>query len=387
MCKPVPYVEDDSQTDEQKAVAKIAHFSSLRKGNSQKRSEETWSDFNVRKFKEMKVNTQNYFMEQMAAKHEENNALPTAAQKTAHEMRKELRMPLSIADDAYDFKATLKTKLQTLFGADRDVGIIVGPVKDESSERCADYVPAATFDDDDDCITYDAAIENDKTDVHVLGSDDSYNVGGILLGSVYVPVVKQSMEDAIAETFRMQCWDAVLKQWDSGQVLSSGEEIVCAVRVGDVGKSVKTIVGSSVSGSVEETLLITYSISLENTYELCEGDTTKYIEVLKNGYFHNVYEVGVVAAVYEALSREDVPDTERKLSAPQGTAREFYCSYHPKNRFTVYCRKGDGSCPDGYEETSDGKCAMSDARLLQNLQCKGDHLLSYYASNAERLCS
>ena len=75
------------------------------------------------------------------------------------------------------------------------MGIIVGPENDQSAISCkAGMTGVAEYneiDDSQNCITYDAAIDGDTTDVHVLGSDESYNIGGIQIDGKYVPVVKQ----------------------------------------------------------------------------------------------------------------------------------------------------------------------------------------------------
>ena len=101
-----------------------------------------------------------------------------------YELRGLVRVPLVSPPDQSDFKPNLKAALVAKFGADRDVGIIVGPENDQSAISCkAGMTGDAEYDEVDDsqnCITYDAAIDGDTTDVHVLtGSDESYNMGGI----------------------------------------------------------------------------------------------------------------------------------------------------------------------------------------------------------------
>merc|ERR1711998_323531 len=120
---------------------------------------------------------------------------------------------------------------------------------------------------------------------------------------------------------------------------------------------------------------VTYDTALDNTYELCNDDTSHKIVVNKQGSEHNVWEVGG-SFIYADLNSYNITDTENQLAAAKGKAREFYCSAHRNSRFTVYCRGEDGACPDGYEEQG-LKCVMSDNKLLQNI-CGGDD--DYYAA-------
>ncbi len=115
-------------------------------------------------------------------------------------------------------------------------------------------------------------------------------------------------------------------------------------------------------------MTVTYDVLLDNTYELCESDNSKQIKVLKEGKEHNVYEVGNDQPIYASLDTVDIEDTNRLLAAAPGQAREFYCSAHKEQRFTVYCRENDveQSCPHGYNDIN-SMCVMSDARLLQNM--------------------
>ena len=214
-CKKIDYVEVQGKSEAQKRSDKHSWFNLMRKAGMKKRSNEADHVFKKRKFRGMKVNTRAYFKQRMEERVDANNQLDAHNRKKKHQMRKEERMPVSIADDSEDFKLAFKTTLRSKFPADRDVGIIVGPEKHKNTIACkADMTGVAEYDeilDSDNCITYDAAIDGDTTDVHVLGSDTSYNIGGIQIGGKYVPVVKQTLANANAdsenaETFDMSCW-------------------------------------------------------------------------------------------------------------------------------------------------------------------------------------
>ena len=259
--------EEAGGTVEEKAAAKKTHIQNVRKGGAQKRGTETDVEFTKRKFKEMKTNTRAYLKSQFDTAKIANDALPQGQKVKPHVLRKQVRMPLSIAEDSDDFKAALRNKLRDFFnlgsGADRDVGIIVGPENLKADELCADWIPAADFDDANDtikCITYDAAIDGDTTDVHVLGNDDSYSVGGLLIGGIYEPVVKQTVTNADTETFEVSCWSGADTGWiaqdkDAGaegtQHWAAGDEVQCTVTKGGVVTVVDTIVGSLTTGQVD----------------------------------------------------------------------------------------------------------------------------------------
>lgn len=251
------YVEPTTGDAAFKAQHKRNHFKSIRKGGVVKLGSESDAEFEKRKFAQMRTYTREYFKQKMQDRIDDNSD-----NKKKHQMRKEERMPLSIAAGSDDFKPNLKAALVAKFGADRDVGIIVGPVNTASPEACATWLSStddkSDFDDEDKCITYDAAIDGATTDVHVLGNDDSYSVGGILVGDKYVPVVKQTLANANAETFEMSCWTG--SAWavqDKDQSASgtqhwvAGDEVPCTVSRSGIVVKVDTIVGSSVTGQVD----------------------------------------------------------------------------------------------------------------------------------------
>ena len=237
-----------------KAQHKRDHFKSIREGGVTKRDSENDDQFKKRKFAQMKSNTRDYFKQKM----QDKINLNTDPNKKKHQMRKEERMPVSIAHGSDDFKeafiGTLRTKFGLQTGQDRDVGIIVGPEKNEDTIACkADMTGDAEYDeilDSDDCITYDAAIDGDTTDVHVLGADGAYNIGGILVGDKYVPVVKQTLANADAEMYEMSCWTG--SAWAlQGTAFVAGNEVSCTVSRSGIVVKVDTIVGSTVTGQVE----------------------------------------------------------------------------------------------------------------------------------------
>ena len=267
VCVPAAYVDTTSGTQEEKANAKKAHMQNVRKGGAKKRGTETDDDFKKRQFKEMKANTRAYLKSQFDTAKIANAALPQGQKVKPHVLRKQLRMPLSIAADSEDFKKSFRNKLREFFdlglGGDRDVGIIVGPENLETDESCDTWIPAADFDDANDaikCITYDAAIDGDTTDVHVLGNDDSYSVGGLLIGGKYEPVVKQTVANADTETFEVSCWSGAGTGWTAQdkdantggtQHWAAGDVVQCTVTKGGVVTVVDTIVGSLTTGQVD----------------------------------------------------------------------------------------------------------------------------------------
>ena len=266
VCVPAAYVDTTSGTQEDKANAKKAHMQNVRHGGAKKRGTETDDDFKKRQFKEMKANTRAYLKSQFDTAKIANDALPQGQKVKPHVLRKQLRMPLSIAADSEDFKPafieTLRTKFGLGSGQDRDVGIIVGPVNTASPEACATWLSStddkSDFDDEDKCITYDAAIDGATTDVHVLGNDDSYSVGGLLIGGKYEPVVKQKVAVLTDETFEVSCWSGdawTAQDKDAGaggtQHWAAGDEVKCTVTKGGVVTVVDTIVGSLTTGQVD----------------------------------------------------------------------------------------------------------------------------------------
>jgi hypothetical protein len=247
------YVEPEETDAATQAQHKRNYFKSIRKGGVVQRGSETEPEFKKRKFSQMKANTRNYFKQKM-----QERITANTDNKKKHQMRKEERMPVSIADGSDDFKAafigTLRTKFGLGSGQDRDVGIIVGPENDKNDIACKDGMNGkAEYDeilDSQNCITYDAAIDGDTTDVHVLGSDNSYNIGGILVGDKYVPVVKQTLANADAETFKMSCWTG--SAWAvQGNTFVAGNEVSCTVSRSGIVVKVDTIVGSEATGLVD----------------------------------------------------------------------------------------------------------------------------------------
>lgn len=219
-------------------------------------STETLETFTKRKFKQQKKNMRAWFKSAALTA----QAKPENAGKKKHAVRKELRMPVSIGANDDDLNSALKQKLRNKFklnagqdneGQDLDVGIVVGPEKLESDEDCpagsGEYLDIV---DDDNCITYDAGLSADgSVDVHVLGSDESYNVGGILIGDKYVPVVKQVMYNTNLGTFHMSCWSGT--DWTSkGTAYIAGDEVQCTASRNGFAVTVDTVIGSTVSTGV-----------------------------------------------------------------------------------------------------------------------------------------
>lgn len=225
---------EDATESQKKTLAK-----NIRKGNAKT----AFGDNAKQMYKAMLKNTRTYLKEQYEiAKDKAENA-----GKKARAVRKQLRMPLSISDDSEDFKPALRDKLRQrkklAAGQDVDIGIIMGPENHKDDEACADYNPAADFDDGDNCITYDAETSENKLDVHELGTDDSYNVGGYKIDGVYVPVSKQVLSPD-GELFEMSCWN--VDAWVAHGSFAAGGEVKCEAKYGNsIPITVPTVVGSS----------------------------------------------------------------------------------------------------------------------------------------------
>jgi len=267
------YVEPTTGDAATQAQHKRDHFKSIRKGGVVQRDSETESEFDKRKFSQMKINTREYFKQKMLQKISQN----TDPNKKKHQMRKEERMPVSVAANSDDFKPafieTLRTKFGLGSGQDRDVGIIVGPDNSGDPEDCANWALADTFDDADKCITYDAAIDGDTTDVHVLGADGAYNVGGILVGDKYVPVVKQTLANANAETYEMSCWSG--SAWEQQHKVEMGANIYVKFTAVDDGDFYNFYTDSScTTGQIVKRDDNKYHLKpQEYTFHRCAGDS------------------------------------------------------------------------------------------------------------------
>ena len=320
------YVEPEESDAATQAQHKRNHFKSIRKGGVVQRGSETDAVFEKRKFAQMKINTREYFKQKMEVKISQNTDL----NKKKHQMRKEERMPVSVAADSDDFKPALRDKLRTKFGLgsgqDRDVGIIVGPDNSGDPEDCANWVLADTFDDADKCITYDAAIDGDTTDVHVLGADGAYNVGGILVGDKYVPVVKQTLANANAEMYEMSCWSG--SAWEQQHKVEMVADIYVKFTKQDDDNFYNFYTDSScTTGQIVKSDGKYHLKPQQYTFHRCAGDSG-----------HN-FDADLVTNTNGEFTGIAVGDTET-LVVTSGNDFVWQCAQHPNSMNGIFTGAG-----------------------------------------------